>query len=742
MTFDIHKRIWRGQSRRTWLRRVSAILIVAFLDSMLPDSVFVRAARASCAVPGNASSESLRVTEFAYDAEGRVAQVNAPEGVVNYEYAAAMGRHTATCTANSRTEYGYDELGRLATVKVTQRDGRELSTPEITTIQYTGVGGRAMVTLPNGVATEYRYDALNRLTNLTHQAGGQVLAAYDYSLHPTGRRLGAVETRRESNNTLSTTTISWGYDGLYRLTSETSTQPSAVSRQDTYTYDKVGNPVAKTTVGGSGSVTTAYSYNANDQLTTETQSSQGIGYGYDANGSLTNKSAATAHASYRYDTRNRLSGAVLTDNSGTHVTSYRYNDQGIRVRATYDAGTNVFLVDGNNPTGYAQVLEELPERGATPRVSYTLGANVTGQSAGGVVSYLLPDGHGSTRLLASATGAILARYDYDAYGEVLGSGYSVGSPPATKLLYADEQYDLALQQTYLRARYYEPAGGRFGQVDAFGGSIADPQSLNKYEYAHDDPIGRCDPTGLAVYFATRKLGFTLGPVPVGSMIWLDGTFAHGYLLFTSTSDPGSADPLASGQPVTDSFSWHPYIWGYTTEEARNPLLPGVPGRVWERHPDDTMPQLRGIPYQTLLVTANPAQQTMFQSFIHNWIAANHVGYDSGWPIQVTDPYGNANDIGSAAHISAPKEGVYYSLFEQNCVWWAAIMLKQSGISVPQHVYNAIARVNMGQGAASRVINGQRSAYQVNRVYDPTAYLREIDARIEALAFMAAYFGIL
>jgi YD repeat-containing protein len=80
-------------------------------------------ARAACDIPANLSSETIRITEFAYDAEGRLAQVNSPEGVINYGYDLATGRLIRTCTAKSEVAYGYDELGRL---KI------ELDTPTIT----------------------------------------------------------------------------------------------------------------------------------------------------------------------------------------------------------------------------------------------------------------------------------------------------------------------------------------------------------------------------------------------------------------------------------------------------------------------------------------------------------------------------------------------------------------------------------------------------------------------------------
>ncbi|HSW50550.1 MAG TPA: RHS repeat-associated core domain-containing protein, partial [Bryobacteraceae bacterium] len=73
--------------------------------------------------------------------------------------------------------------------------------------------------------------------------------------------------------------------------------------------------------------------------------------------------------------------------------------------------------------------------------------------------YLLYDGGGHTRGLLDATGQPLTAeiYAYDAYGNRI-EGPSV---TATNLLYRGEYFDATLGQYVLRARYYDPASGRF-----------------------------------------------------------------------------------------------------------------------------------------------------------------------------------------------------------------------------------------------------------------------------------------
>lgn len=83
-------------------------------------------------------------------------------------------------------------------------------------------------------------------------------------------------------------------------------------------------------------------------------------------------------------------------------------------------------------------------------------------------------------------------FDDDAYGNL--SGISMQNL-ATTLLYSGEVTDLVAGQQHLRARYYDPALGRFNSLDPFLGSNDDPQSLHKYAYVHGDPIQGVDPSG-------------------------------------------------------------------------------------------------------------------------------------------------------------------------------------------------------------------------------------------------------
>ena len=161
-----------------------------------------------------------------------------------------------------------------------------------------------------------------------------------------------------------------------------------------------------------------------------------------------------------------------------------------------------------NPTGYPQVIEELsgPIGSGTVQRVYTYGLQrisedlspaLTGNSTW-TPSYYGYDGGGTVRYLTNSTGGQTDTYDYDAFGNLV---RKTGTTP-NNYLYRAEQYDPDLGLYYLRARYYNPATGRFLSRDPLDGNPTDPATLHKYLYANGDPVNGWDPTGRADLFQT------------------------------------------------------------------------------------------------------------------------------------------------------------------------------------------------------------------------------------------------
>jgi RHS repeat-associated protein len=113
--------------------------------------------------------------------------------------------------------------------------------------------------------------------------------------------------------------------------------------------------------------------------------------------------------------------------------------------------------------------------------------------------YVHPDHLGSTNVVTDASGTVAQLFDYYPYGATRVS--STTFPTNEKRQYIGQLYDQGSGLNYLNARYYDSARGQFTSQDpAFWGSkqnLLDPQSLNAYSYAEDNPVTKKDPKGLA-----------------------------------------------------------------------------------------------------------------------------------------------------------------------------------------------------------------------------------------------------
>jgi len=399
-------------------------------------------------------SDVSGTTSYSYDNRNRLMQKQTPFGTIAYTYDSAgdlLSLKSSNIGGVSDT-YTYDQLNRLSTV--TDASGA-------TTYAYDAVGNLQSFTYPNGVAHAYTYDTLNRLTQVG-AAKSVPLSSYIYTLGAAGNRLTVAE--------LSGRNVAYGYDSLYRLTSETVTaDPNNNNVVNGYQYDAVGNRQQWLV---NGVIANTYTYDADDRLGADA---------YDADGNTTN-SGGIANS---YDFENHLiqHGAV----------TIVYDGDGNRVSETVGGVTTNYLVDTQNPTGYAQVVDELQSGTVTRTYSYGLERISETHTLNSVLttSFYGYDGHGSVRQLFSSSGAVTDAYDFNAFGNLVNS---TGSTPNV-YMFADEAYDAALGLYYNRARYYNQQIGRFWNMDTYEGSTRDPLSLHKYLYTEGNPVNHTDPDG-------------------------------------------------------------------------------------------------------------------------------------------------------------------------------------------------------------------------------------------------------
>ena len=508
-----------------------------------------RLATRSFSAPGIAASQPENTLAYFYDP---VTSQHTRTTLTHFTWAA--GNNTPLTTkVTEDTQYGYDDLGRLFTVTAGVLGGVAQSPTLVTTYGYDKVGNRTSLQLPNGTYTLYTYDTMNRLIKLQSWLTSVAVANRDdahavmvqvYTVGVTGRRDAVHEVFRDDSGTVTAnTTTNWYYDALDRLTNETVTNTASGSVElyhTDYTYDLVGNRLEKktTTKATNEVVDITYQYDTTNGVThsddrlmiesetdsLDTSKNYTINYVYDDNGSLTNKNRTGSNPEtdvYGYDLRNRMTSSSVTLNPGlanqsVTTTTYGYDPGGLRTGKVVNANGTItsttYVEDTNNPTGYAQVVEEQNTTTHAINVAYDIGQEVTGQMDVGGVIFLLADGHGSTRLMLKTDGSLLKdvnlkvmRDDYDAFGNAASFDPTTSR---TSFLYTGQQFDGGIQQYYLRARYYDPSNGRFESFDSYRGNSTDPQSFHKYVFTADNPINLYDPSG----------HFTLNEVAVATFI--------------------------------------------------------------------------------------------------------------------------------------------------------------------------------------------------------------------------------
>ena len=186
-----------------------------------------------------------------------------------------------------------------------------------------------------------------------------------------------------------------------------------------------------------------------------------------------------------YDAFGRLV-SVLDDNN---TAEYAYNADGLRISKDVTTGgvteSARFLYEG----GY--ITLELDGAGDQSAYNVYGGESIITRTTAQGVDFYLYNGRGDVVQLADQWGIVSVTYDYDAFGNLRETLLSDSNP----FRYCGEYWDYETKKYNLRARYYNPATGRFTQRDSFLGFYTDPLSLNQYLYCSHNPIRYRDPWG-------------------------------------------------------------------------------------------------------------------------------------------------------------------------------------------------------------------------------------------------------
>jgi RHS repeat-associated protein len=289
--------------------------------------------------------------------------------------------------------------------------------------------------------------------------------------------------RTTKANKLNNVAEQYVYDAIYQLQQVT----HGTSTTESYTYDAVGNRLTSLSMP-------SYGYNSSNELTSAT----GLSYTYDNNGNTLSKTSSGALTQYTWDFENKLSSAILPGSGGT--VTFKYDPFGRRIQKSSSGGTTNYLYDGANS------IEEINSAGAMV-ARYTQANGVDeplAQIRSGATSYYEEDGLGSVTSLSNSTGSLANTYLYDSFGNLSASTGTLTNP----FQYTGRDYDPETGLRYYRARYYDPAIGRFINEDPIG--LAGGPNL--YAYVGNGPTQFTDPDGTQAQAPCKKsCGLKTGP---------------------------------------------------------------------------------------------------------------------------------------------------------------------------------------------------------------------------------------
>ncbi len=250
-------------------------------------------------------------------------------------------------------------------------------------------------------------------------------------------------------------------------------------RKESFTYDKVGNRLTKTTNG----ITETYVYNVKNQLK-ELHNKEGITFfTFDKQGNTLKEETTQGTNSFEYNTLNQQVKAI-TKEGNTLVN--RYDAEGLRYEIEENDKLTKFIFHND------EVLVETNENDNV--VSRIIrGYDVVAADVKDNRYYYSVDEQGSTEFITDRTGKVRNEYRYDAFGNILEAKEDIHN----RITYTGQQFDKITQQYYLRARFYNPVIGRFTQEDEYRGD-----GLNLYVYCGNNPVIYYDPSG---YLCSKKI---------------------------------------------------------------------------------------------------------------------------------------------------------------------------------------------------------------------------------------------
>ncbi|MCC6231852.1 MAG: hypothetical protein IT580_04370, partial [Verrucomicrobiales bacterium] len=484
----------------------------------------------------NAAGDAFYTVESTYDLEGRLVSISDEITTVTREYSDdalnrlvsekveyaegalettvswvtdALGRPLIARLEEGdslvvRNLYTYDSLAnRLARVV---QDGTAVITkrvdfayqPDVPVLASIARYASADASASVAVST-FTINARGLITRLEHRiASGAILTSYDLAYFDDGRL---------STMTSPQDVATYAYDVRRQVTAVQ--HSDAAFPDESYTYDAAGNRIGSHHQSG-------VLIGADNQITATSDST----FAYDNEGNLTRRVDTADREVYEFswDHRNRLTAVTVKNLVGDLIRTITYQYDGLNRRVSESVNivapspresTRYFVYDGASV--WAEYLDaDGVAKPAEAEVQWVylrgLTADMLLAQDGGTsdsVLWILADASGNVRDVINSTGGLEDHIRLDAFGIVVSR--TNGALDQRHFL-AGREYDSDTGLYFMRARYYDPALGRFISQDPLGVAGGN----NRYGYAGNDPVNRADPTGM---FMTKVENLTSRETP-------------------------------------------------------------------------------------------------------------------------------------------------------------------------------------------------------------------------------------
>ncbi len=427
-----------------------------------------------------------QTTSFAQDGRGRLSQITFPDGDTRtLSYDANSNITQITHSGPLLLGYNFDALDRL-----TSTSGLDLSYDAEGVIidsssngisfgaSYTAASRLSSVSYNNGLfEVTYSYDPVTGLlTQVSDTLTGTVID-FSYDLD---RRLTLID---RSNNTQT----EFSYDAADRLTrirgNHTVTGTDYLDLQ--YSLNAIGDVIDQSVVSPISLDSTLFTPAVQNFSVDAASQVNSAGFGYDTRGRRTQSQGDIL----AWDAANRLTGfngQILSHNGlgdvittlDTELHRYHYNAA---------LGGRPMVAVQNAGGGFDQYFVFSPEG----TLLYLIDIN-----DGNAVHHFDFDRVGSTMVLTNINGNVSNAYAYLPYGQVLAQLGNIEQPFTFNGQYGIRQLDSSGRYYQMRARIYDSHTASFLTREPLWPMIANPDLLNPYQFAYQNPLSFLDINGL------------------------------------------------------------------------------------------------------------------------------------------------------------------------------------------------------------------------------------------------------